>query len=153
MGPGWSHLPCHVVAAFFQLNHSLAIVTPLPALFLGHLHQAIRFLVLWTLALGVEPLVAQYAYFCRACSATGISPSICQIHANPRRLNPLSTSFAWTVESICCGIFLVFLVPQNLELVVEQALSVLQWNVFGGATSWRHVLGILYRERKLALEA
>lgn len=54
---------CHVVAALLQFHYSLAIIASLPAFFFGHLHQTIRLLILWTLALGVEPFVAKYAYF------------------------------------------------------------------------------------------
>jgi hypothetical protein len=152
MGPGWSHSPCHVVAAFLQLNYSLAVVALLPAFFLGHRLHAVRLLVLWTLALGMELFVAQYTHLRRACSAAGIFPSVRHVHANPRRLDPLTTSSCRTVQPVCRGVFLVFLVPQDLELVVEQAVGVFERDVFGCAASRRHVLRILYREGELALE-
>jgi hypothetical protein len=47
---------------------------------------------------------------------------------------------------------LVLLVPQDLELVVEQAVGVFERDVFGCAASRRHVLRVLHREGELSLE-
>jgi hypothetical protein len=47
-----------VVAAFLQLNYSLAVVAPLPALFLRHLDETIRFFVFRALGFRVVPFVA-----------------------------------------------------------------------------------------------
>jgi hypothetical protein len=141
-----------VVAPFFQLNYSLAVVALLPALFLGHLLQTIRLLVLWTLALGVELFIAQHAHLRRTCPTASIFPPIRHVHANFGRLDPLTASSRRAVQPVCRSVFLILLVPQDLELVVEQAIGVFERNVLRRAASWGHVRSILHGEGKLALE-
>lgn len=143
----------HVVAAFLKLNHSLAAVASLPALVFCHLDQTIRLLILGALLPSVELAVAQDAYLGLATTATRILHAVCQVHPNLARLDPFSTSLSRTVESVSGRVLLIFLVPQLLELVVEEALDVSERDVFGRTASRRHMLGVIDGEGELASEA
>jgi hypothetical protein len=142
-----------MVAAFLKLYQGLAAITPLPSFVLGHLHQPIRFFVPGALSPGMEFAIAQHTHFSVTPSATSILPAICHIHAYLGRFDPFPAAFIRTVESIASGVFLIFLVPQSLELVIKKSLHVLERDVFRGAASRRHMLRVVRGEYELTLEA
>jgi hypothetical protein len=112
-------LPSHVVTAFLQLHHSLATVASLPPLLFRHLDQTVGLLILWTLPSTVKLAVAEYAHFSVALAATSILSLGGQIHTNLGRLDPLATTSCGAIESVFCGIFLIFFVPERFEFVVK----------------------------------
>lgn len=141
-----------MVAALFELDDSLAVVAPLPALFLGHLHQTICLFILGTLSSGVEPVVAQDAYLCVTSSAAGILHTVGQVHTDLGGFDPFSTILGWAVQSVGRGVFLILFVPQLLELVVEKTLYISQGYMIRSAAGRGHVLGITDGKCKLAFE-
>jgi hypothetical protein len=136
-------LPSHVVTSFLQLDHSFATVASLPPLLFRHLNQTIGLLILWTLASTVELAVAEYTHFGVASAATGVFSLGGQIYANLGWLDPFTTAPCRAVESILGGVFLVFFVPEGLELVVEESIGVFQRNMVLGTASRRHMLWVL----------
>lgn len=142
-----------MVAAFLKLNHSLAAVASLPTLVFCHLDETICLLILGTLLPSVELAVAQDAYLGLATTATRIFHAVRQVHPYLPRLDPLSTSLSRTVESISGRVLLIFLVPQLLELVVEEAFDVPERDVFCRTASRRHMLRVVDGEGELAFEA
>ena len=64
---------------------------------------------------------------------------------NIRRLNPLATASGRTVYTVLRRVLLVFSVPKNLELVIEETVDMLESDVVLSATSGRHMLRIRHR--------
>lgn len=114
-----------MVATLLQLNHSFAAVASLPALVLGHLHQPVRLLVFRTFSASVELAIASNTNLSATRTAPRISPSIRQVHANLGWFNPLPTTFGWTIKPVGSRILLVFLVPKDLEFVIEEPVRIL----------------------------
>lgn len=57
--------------------------------------------------------------------------------------DPFAASALGAVESVLCGVFLVFLIPFHLEFKVEELVHVFERDVLGGVAAFRgHVLGI-----------
>ena len=150
---GEDSLPSHVVAALLQFHYSPAVVASLPALVFCHLHKTVRLLVFGALSPCVKLAVAKHAHFGVASAAASVLASVGCVHAYLRRLDPFATSFSRAVETVRRRIFLVFLVPEPLELVVEETVHIFQGYVLGSAAGRGHVLGIANGEGKLALEA
>jgi hypothetical protein len=146
------HLPCHMIATLFQLDHSLAAVAPLPSLLLRHLHQAVRLLIFRTFPLRVEFTVAKYTDLCLAVATSCVFSAGSRIHLYPRRFDPLATCSGGTVQAVGSRVLLVFPIPQDFEFVVEKSIGVLQRDVLRGATSGRHMLWVLYRQGELTLQ-
>lgn len=67
-------------------------------------------------------------------------------------LDPLAAAALGAVDPVLRGVFLIFLVPCLLKLEVEEAVYVLEGDVFGGAAFRRHVLGIRDRQGEDAAE-
>jgi len=61
------------------------------------------------------------------------------IGAHVARLNPLSTSFGGTVQSVLGRVFLVLFVPLHFELQVEKMFNMLERNMLRGAAFGRHM--------------
>jgi hypothetical protein len=114
-----------MITPFFELHHSPAVVAPLPALILGQLDETVRLLISRALSTSVESATAHNTYLGAASSATSILATGDAIHAYLGRFDPFPTPFVWTIHSIGGSIFLVFLIPQSLELVIEKAVGVL----------------------------
>jgi hypothetical protein len=91
------NVPGHVIATFLQLDYSLAAVASLPALLLGHLYQAVGLLVLGAFALRVELAVAEYADLGVARAAACVLASVCRVHLDLGRFDPLATPFRGAV--------------------------------------------------------
>lgn len=67
----------------------------------------------------MELAVTQHAYFGPTMAALGVLLAVCRIYTYPRWFDPLAAASSRTIESIFSRVFLVLLVPQNFELVVE----------------------------------
>ena len=57
-------------------------------------------------------------------------------------LDPLATAFGGAVEPVGGRVFLVFLIPFQLEFEVEELVDVLEGNVGAGAAGRGHVRGV-----------
>ena len=142
-----------MVASFSEFNHSLAIVAPLPALLFRHLHQALSLVVLWAFPSCVVLAIAQDTYFSAASTTTSVFPSGGQVNTKLAWLDPFTAAFCRAVEILGSRILFKLLVPKSLELIVEQAINVLQWNILFCAACWRHVLRIFNRESEQTFQA
>ena len=94
--------------------------------------------------------IAQDTYLGAASTTTGVFSSS-QVNADLARSDPFTTAFGRTVKILGSCVLLKLLVPESLELVVEQAVNMLQWDVLFGAAAWRHVLRIFNRQCELSL--
>ena len=106
-----------MVAALLQLDHSPTVVTPLPPSLLGSLKNSVGFFILRAILVAM-PFSITNATHLRSTSATfTIFLSILTMYIP--RLNPFTASSSRAVNSVLCGVFLEFLVPQFLEVVVK----------------------------------
>jgi hypothetical protein len=142
-----------MVASFFQLYHSLAVVAPLPAFLLGHLDQTGSLVVLRTLPSGVILATTTDTYFGTASTASSVFATRGHIHLDLAWLDPLTAPFCRAVEVFRSSILLKLLIPEPLELIIEQTINMFQWNMFLSAASWRHMLRVFDGECELALQA
>ena len=141
-----------MVAPFFELNHSLAIIACLPALLFCHLRQAFGLFILGTFPSCVVLAVAQDTYFSAAPATAGIFSSSCQINANFTRFDPIPAALGGTIQVLGGCVLFELLVPKSLELIVEQTIDMLQWDVLLGAAARWHMGRILDRECELSLQ-
>ncbi len=95
---GASNLPSHVVAAFFQFDHSPTVIASLPACFFSFLKKAVSFFVLWTILCAVPLSITNAADLRLATTAFPILLSILFVYIS--RLNPFATSPSWTVYTV-----------------------------------------------------
>ena len=109
--------PSHVIAAFFQFNHSPAIITSLPPSLLCCLEKSIRFLVLWAVLRTMPFSITLTANLRLAPTAFAIFHTILLV--NIAGFNPFATSSSWAVDSILRSIFLEFAVPCLLEIDIK----------------------------------
>lgn len=100
-----------MVASFFQLNYSPAVVAPLPALFLSHLHQTIDIVVLRAFSSGVILAVAQDTYLGAASTTASILSPSGQIDTYLVGFNPFTAAFRRAVHVLCGCVFFKLLVP------------------------------------------
>lgn len=108
-----------MITSFLQLNYSLAVITPLPALLLGHLNQTGSVIILGTLPSGVILAAATYTYFGAAPTTPGVLSSSGHINLDFVWLNPLAAAFCRAIEVLCRRILFKLLVPKPLELIIE----------------------------------
>ena len=105
----------HVVTAFFQFDRSFAVVTALPAFFLGDPDELLGRCVFGTFARGVPFIVAEAADFSPTSLAFAILPPMVRtttsISVNICRLDPLAAFSGGAVDAILSCVFLIFLVP------------------------------------------
>ena len=147
---GWS-IPGQVIASFLQLDDGVAAVAALPAFAAGLLKELVRLGVAGT-GLGVVPaVVAGTAHLGLAAPALAMMEAL--VAADVLGPDPLAAMARWTVQTVPCRVFGEFAVPLALELVVKEALDVLERDVVGSATPWRHVLGIRKGQPKVAPQA
>jgi hypothetical protein len=147
------NVPSHVVASFFQLDHSPAVVTSLPALLFGHLHQTVGLFIFRAFPSCVVLAVTQDTYFGAASTTTSILSPSGQVNTYLVRFYPFTAAFGRTVKVLCSRVLFKLLVPKSFKLIVEQTLGMFQWNMLFGAAPWGHVLRIFDREGKLAFQA
>jgi hypothetical protein len=84
--------------------------------------------------------VTETTYFRLTTTTFPILPAIFLMYIS--RLDPLSTAACRTIDAILRSVFLILSIPILLEIDVEQPLYMLEGNVVGGATLWRHVLRV-----------
>lgn len=142
-----------MVTSFLQLDHSLAVVAPLPALLLGHLDQAGCLIVLGALSSGVIFATTTNTYLGAASPTTSIFSSSGHISLDFARLDPITAAFRRAIEVLRSRILFKFLIPKPLELIIKQTIYVLQRDMLLGAAARGHVLRILDGQRELALQA
>ena len=136
----------HVVASFLQLDCCRAVEAALPPLFLCDLGEPRRGFVLGAFAPGMPAAVAGTAHL----RATSFAVSVLAAAARTARsidmdmcgLDPFAAAARGAVDAVFGGVFLVFAVPGFLELEVEEAIDVLEWDVVGGTAFGRHVLRV-----------
>jgi hypothetical protein len=139
-GRRWADLPGHMIAAFLQLHHSLALVAPLPALLFRLFEELIRLLVLWALPREMPPAVAGATDLGLAAAAPTDLSAVFPVDVF--RLDPFSAPLGWTVEPVPSRELCKLLVPGLLEGVVEQSVDMLKRDVVCGATLRRHELRV-----------
>lgn len=69
------------------------------------------------------------------------------------RLNPFAAAFLRAVQSVRGFVFLILLVPEKFEAVIEQGVDVLERNVVCCAAFGRHVSGVSGGEDEDSAEA
>lgn len=140
----------HVVATLLKFNHSPAVVAALPTLFFSQIYKPLSLWVFGTVAAGVQFIVAQSADLGLASGTAPIFASMELVHVS--RLDPLAAALGRTVDAVLCGILLIFGVPHDLELIVEEMVDVLQGDVVWATAFGRHVLRVLDGHGKDATE-
>lgn len=96
--------------------------------------------------------VAQDTHFSAAPATAGIFPSRCQINANLARFDPIPAALGGTIQVLGSRVLFELLVPESLELIIEQTIDMLQWDVLLSAAAWWHVGRIFDRESELSLQ-
>jgi hypothetical protein len=91
-------LPSHVIAAFFQFDHSPTVVTSLPACFFSCFEEEIRFFILWTILCTMPFPITQTADLRLAATALPVLLPI--LFMDIARLDPLTTPPGWTIYAI-----------------------------------------------------
>lgn len=141
----------HVVAALFELYHSMAAIASLPAFFFRRFHECLCFWIFGAFSGSVHLLRADGAYSGLALfTASNLAP---MLHGDVMRFDPGATFPGRTVYSILRFVLLKFTIPQNLELVVEELLDMLEVYMLICAASWRHVSRVRHGHCKDALQA
>lgn len=100
----------------------------------------------------MEPVVAHDAHLRVASPAASVPHTVGQIHTDLGGFDPLATILGRAVQSVGCGVFLILLVPQPLEFVVEKTLNISQGYMIRSTAGWGHVLGITDGKRELTFE-
>lgn len=142
-----------MIAAFLQLDHSLAVIALLPTRLLRHLRKRLRRFVRRTLARAVPLQVARRADMSPAVLAGSLISARPGILEDPMRLDPPPTLLLRAVQTVLGPELLVLFVPEHLEIVVEEVLHMAEGYRFGGATARRHQLRISGGELEDVLEA
>jgi hypothetical protein len=96
--------------------------------------------------------IAQDTYFGAASATAGIFPSGCQINANFTRFDPIPAALGGTIQILGRRVLFELLVPESLELIVEQTIDMLQWDMLLSAAARWHVGRIFHRESELSLQ-
>ena len=129
-----------MVAAFGELDHGGAAVASLPAFFFGDFDEALSLGIARALAGGVGAVVADAAHLGTAAFAfSDLAP---RLHSDVFGLDPLAAMARGAVDPIFRGVLLELAVPDLFEVLIEDAVDVLQWDVVGGAAPGGHVRGV-----------
>jgi hypothetical protein len=131
----------HMITAFFELDHSLAVEATLPSLLSSQIDKSLSLWIFGTLAAGVHFVVAQRAHLCLASRTATVLATLELVHVG--RLDPLAAALCRTVKAVLCRVLLVLCVPQDLELVVEEVVDVFEGDVVLVAAFGGHVLRVL----------
>lgn len=142
---------CHVVTTFLQLDHGLAVVAAPPTVFFGNLDKFLRLLVPRAFFAGVPFAVAEYADLGLTFAAFPALAASGGVHADIGRVDPLAAATGRAVYAVLGGVLLVFCVPHDLELVIEETVNVSQGNGLGCAAPRRHVLRVRCGQGELSL--
>ena len=58
--------------------------------------------------------------------------------------DPFSAFRTGAIDAVFCVVLLILQIPENLELVIVKPVDMLQWDVFVGTASRRHVRRIIH---------
>ena len=141
----------HMVASFFQLDHSRTVEAALPPFSLSNFDEGICFGILGTFSGSVHFVVTYTANACPASFAFSYFATI--LHVNMIRFDPLATMARWAVDAVSGRVLMEFPVPGLFELLVEELVDILERNVLRSATFWWHVGRVADRHRKDAAQA
>lgn len=141
-----------MIAAFLELDHSLASVAPLPSFLLGLLEEPAGLFVPRALARIVHLGAAPAADLGLASAAFAVLPAI-GVAADVLGLDPVAAAPRRAVDPVSGRELGVLLVPRPLEVSIEQLLDVLERDVVGRAALGRHVLRVVDGEPEAPLEA
>lgn len=131
----------HVIASFLQFNHGGAFPAFLPTSLFGNLNELFCKGVFGAFTRDVHSVIA-----CTADSSATVLASAyfsSMFHVYIMRFDPLPAPACGTVYAVACRVFHELSVPCFLELLIKQFVDVFQWDMRRGATSWRHVRGII----------
>lgn len=117
IGEDVTSLPGHVIATFLQLDHSLTIVTTLPAGLFSCFEKLFGLLVFWAILRAMPPATAKTANFCFTSTAFPKFLAIFLVYVS--RLDPFAASTGRAIYSIFGRIFCKFGIPILLKLVVK----------------------------------
>lgn len=141
----------HVVAAFAQLDHGVALVAALPALFLSLLHKPGNFWILGTVGGSVEFARAHGASFRLALGACGALAAFFVVEVG--WADPDSAAGVGAVDAVVGVILVIFLVEGDFEFEVEEVFHVRQGDMIGGAATRWHVGGVVDGHAEEAFQA
>jgi hypothetical protein len=99
----------HMITAFFELDHSLAVEATLPSLLSSQIDKSLSLWIFGTLAAGVHFVVAQRAHLCLASRTATVLATLELVHVG--RLDPLAAALCRTVKAVLCRVLLVLCVP------------------------------------------
>lgn len=85
--------------------------------------------------------------------ASAVAPTDGTVELDSSGRDPFAAALLWTVQAVFGGVLGVFLVPDALELVSEEALDFLERDMLVCAALWRHVRWISGGEDEGALDA
>ena len=106
-----------MIAAFFKLDHSPAIVTPLPTCPLRCFEKPVGLLILGTVLCAMPFTIAKATDLRLTTTALPILFAILSVDIS--RLDPFATSSGRTIYTILGGIFRKFCVPILLKFVIK----------------------------------
>lgn len=141
----------HMVASFFQLDHSRTVEAALPPFFLSNFGESIGLGILGTFSRSVHFVVTYAAYACPTFFAFSYFATI--LHVDMIRFDPLATMARRAVDTVSGRIFMELPVPDLFELLVEELVDILERNVLRSATFGWHVGRVADRHRKDAAQA
>lgn len=145
------YVPCHMIAAFFELNHSLTSMAALPPFLLRLLEELVRLFVSGTLPRIVHLPITPTADLRPATTTLTVLPAVL-VAADVLGLDPVAAPSRWAVNSVSRRELGVFPVPSLLKVGVEELLDVLERDVVGRAALRRHVLGVVNGELEASLQ-
>lgn len=133
-------LPGHVIASFFQLDHSPAIVTSLPARLLGSFEKLVGLFILGTILSTMPFSIAKTTDFRLTATALPILSAILLMDIS--WFDPFATSSGRTIYTILRRVFGKLCVPVLLKFVIKQPFDMFEWYMIGGAAFRGHMLRI-----------
>jgi hypothetical protein len=108
----------HMIAAFAQFDHGVALVAAFPAFFLGLLDKASDLRVLGAVGGSMKFSGAERTCFGLALRASGAFSTFLRMEI--WWSNPDSASWIWAVDPVASMVLVVFLVEVDLEFEVEE---------------------------------
>lgn len=106
-----------MIAAFFKLDHSPAIVTSLPTCLFCCFEKPVGLLILGTILCAMPFTIAKATDLCLTTTALPILLAILLVDIS--RLDPFATSSSRTIYTVFGGIFRKFRVPILLKFMIK----------------------------------
>ena len=129
----------HVIAAFLQLDHGLALEAPLPAPVFSDVEEFCRLWVVWTRSCSVPLEPAGCTHFGFAFAAHSNLAPFDARRRDMRWFYPFAATLRWAIQPIRGCEFCISLVPQRFELYVKQLIHMLQRYVVCGTAPRGHM--------------